>query len=189
MRGEMKIKKLVYILAIILLILIGILGILKWKSKEELVIQTEITPLEEITEEQERQTMISLYFINPESNSLVPEARRVDAKSLLENPYKVMVELLIDGPKNEKLIKSLPEGTKVNNATLKNNVVELDLSKEFIDNQTEDAERVSLSIYSIVNTLTELNEVNSVKFLIDGEENKKFNNIDLSLEGEFIRKD
>ena len=133
--------------------------------------------------------MISLYFINPESNSLVPEARRVDVKNLLENPYKVMVELLIDGPKNDKLTKSVPEGTRVNNARLKNNMVELDLSKEFIENQNGDIENASLSIYSIVNTLTELNEVNSVKILIDGEENKKFNNIDLSLEGEFIRKD
>ena len=185
MRG----KRLFIILIGILVIMIIILAVLKWRNKEELAIQTEITPLEEITEEQERQTMISLYFVNPESNTLVPEARRVDAKALLENPYKVMVELLIEGPKNEKLIKSLPEGTKVNSATLKNNVVELDLSKEFIDNQTDDAEKASLSIYSIVNTLTELNEVNSVKILIDGKENMKFNNIDLSLEGEFIRKD
>ena len=91
--------------------------------------------------------------------------------------------------KNDKLTKSVPEGTRVNNARLKNNMVELDLSKEFIENQNGDIENASLSIYSIVNTLTELNEVNSVKILIDGEENKKFNNIDLSLEGEFIRKD
>ena len=182
-------KRLLIFLVGILVIMIIILGILKWRSMENLAIQTEITPLEEMTEEQERQTMISLYFINPESNSLVPEARRVDAKNLLENPYKVMVELLIEGPKNEKLVASIPEGTKVNNATLKNNCVELDLSREFIDNQIGDAKKVALSIYSIVNTLTELNEVNCVKILIDGEENIKFNNMDLSLEGEFIRKD
>lgn len=182
-------KRLFIVLIVILIILIIVLAVLKWRSKEEVAIQTEITPLEEITDEQERQTMISLYFINPESNTLVPEARRVDAKTLLENPYKVMVELLIEGPKNDKLVASIPGGTKVNNAELKNSVVVLDLSKEFIDNQTGDAEIVSLSIYSIVNTLTELNEVNCVKILIDGEENIKFNNMDLSLEGEFIRKD
>ena len=67
--------------------------------------------------------------------------------------------------------------------------MELDLSKEFIENQKEDLDEISLSIYSIVNTLTELNEVNSVKILIDGEENKKYNNIDFNLENNFVRKD
>lgn len=182
-------RKKIAIALIILIILIGILVFMKFKDREEIAISTEITPLEELTEEQERQTMISLYFVNPETNTLTPEARRIDAKQLLENPYKLMVELLIEKPKNEKLISSIPEGTKVNNAVLKGDTVELDLSKEFIENQEEDIEKASLSIYSIVNTLTELNEVNSVKILIDGEENKSFNNISLSLKDAFIRKD
>ena len=182
-------KKLVIILVIILMIIIGVLAVMKFMSKEEEAIPTEITPLEEITDEQERQTMISLYFISPEANTLVPEARRVDAKTLLENPYKTLVELLIEGPKNDKLQTVIPEGTKVNKASLIENMVELDLSKEFVENQKGDAEKASFCIYSIVNTLTELNEVNSVKILIDGEENAKFENSDFSLSDAFIRKD
>ena len=184
----MKGKRIFIVLVAILLIMIVILAILKWKGKEKNIEQSEIIPLEEITEEQERQTMISLYFVNPENNDLAPEARKIDAKNLLENPYKFILELLINGPKNEKLYSIIPEGTKVNNATLNNDVVVVDLSKEFIENQ-ESAEKASLSIYSIVNTLTELNEVNAVKILIEGEENKVFNNIELNLEGNFVRKD
>ena len=183
----MKRKKILFTI-IIILIIAGVLVYTKFINKEETV-EAEITPLEEMTEEQERQTMISLYYTNIETKTLMPEARVIDAKKLVENPYKVLVELLIEKPKNEKLESSIPEGTKVNNASLKNNTVELDLSKEFIENQNGDVEKASLSIYSIVNTLTELNEVNSVKILIDGEENKKFNNIELSLENVFIRKD
>lgn len=182
-----KRKILVCIILLILLLIIGILIYIKINNELTENIETEITPLEEITDEQERETMISLYYTNTENNTLIPEARKIDAKELLENPYKKLVELLIEGPKNEKLISSIPEGTKVNNAILNGDMVELDLSKEFIENQTEDIEKAKLSIYSIVNTLTELNEVNSVKILIDGEENKKFNNIDLSLEGTFTR--
>lgn len=182
-------KKLSIILIIILIILIGVLIFMKFKDKKEIAIPTEITPLEEITEEQERQTMISLYFTNSETNTLIPEARKIDAKKLLENPYKLLVGLLIEEPKNEKLVSSIPEGTKVNNAVLKEDTVELDLSKEFIENQNGDIEKASLSIYSIVNTLTELNEVKAVKILIEGEENQKFNNIDLSLKDAFVRKD
>ena len=185
----MKRKTLFIILIIALVVIIGILIFMKFKNKEEIELPNEITPLEEMTEEQERQTMVSLYFTNPENNILVPEARKIDAKKLLENPYKVLVELLIEKPKNEKLISAIPEGTKVNNAVLKQDTVELDLSKEFVDNQTNDVEKASLSIYAIVNTLTELNEVNSVKILIDGEENVKFKDMDISLKEPFVRKD
>lgn len=61
-----------------------------------------------MTEEQERQTMIALYYTNIETNTLTPEARVIDAKSLLENPYKTLVTYLIDTPKNEKLKSSIP---------------------------------------------------------------------------------
>lgn len=182
-------KKLIIFLVIMLVVIIAVLAFMKFFEKEEETIPTEITPLEEITDEQERQTMISLYFVNQENNKLMPEARRVDVKLLLDNPYKTLVELLIEKPKNEKLESAIPEGTKVNSAKLQDNTIELDLSKEFVENQNGDIEKASLSIYSIVNTLTELNEVNSVKFLIDGEENVKFSNLDLSLEGRFIRRD
>ena len=37
-------------------------------------------------------------------------------------------------------------------------------------------------VYCIVNTLTELNEINSVKILIDGEENVYFGSVNLSEE-------
>ena len=182
-------KKVIIILVIILIAIIGVLAVMKFMNKEEETIPTEITPLEEITEEQERQTMISLYFVNPETNTLVPEARRIDAKKLLESPYITLIDLLIEGPKNEKLEIIIPEGTKVNRAELRGNTAVIDLSKEFIQNQKDDIEKASLSIYSIVNTLTELNEVNSVKILIDGEENAKFQNCDLRLSDAFIRMD
>ena len=42
-------------------------------------------------------------------------------------------------------------------------------------------------IYTIVNTLTELNEVQSVKFLIDGEEVKGFEEDSINLTNEFAR--
>lgn len=180
-----KRKMLFMVILVGLMIIIGVLIYMKLNNKEEQI--AEITPLEEMTEEQERETMISLYFINKETSTLAPEARKIDVKELIKDPYKMLIELLIDGPKNEKLAKSIPEGTKVNNAVLKNGIVELDLSKEFIDNQKSETKEIELCIYSIVNTLTELNEVNFVKILIEGEENKKIGDVDLSQE--FTRQD
>lgn len=129
--------------------------------------------------------MISLYYTNIETKTLMPEARVIDAKNLLENPYKTLTEYLMEAPKNEKLKSSIPEGTKVNKAERKGEVVTLDLSKEFIENKT--ADEINLAIFAVANTLTELNEVNYVKFLIDGEENKKIEGTDIVLNKEFAR--
>ena len=75
------------------------------KNKKEDTI-SEYVPEQEITEEQLRQTVITLYFLDSDTYKIVPEARQIDAKKLVIDPYKVLVNLLIEGPKNEKLKKS-----------------------------------------------------------------------------------
>ena len=45
------------------------------------------------------------------------------------------------------------------------------------------------TIYTIVNTLTELNEVQSVKFLIDGQEIEGFEEDAIKLTNEFAKTD
>ena len=43
------------------------------------------------------------------------------------------------------------------------------------------------SIYSIVNTVTELKEISSVKLLIEGEENKGFETDGIKFDNVFVR--
>ena len=142
------------------------------KNKEKN--NVEIVPEQEITEEQLRQTIITLYFFGKNSLKIEPEARKIDAKKLLENPYQTLINLLIDGPKNEELIKLIPEGTKLNNIEIKNNIIYIDFSEEFIKGQNLGKEQENIIIESILKTLTELNEVNGIKVLIDGKENQEF---------------
>lgn len=183
----MNTKKIFLILIGIAICIIVAVAIKSFSMKEEEQGTTEITPVEEMTEAQERQTIISLYFLNTETNSLVPEARVIDAKELLENPYKALLEGIIAEPKNEKLKSSIPKETKLNNVFLSGDCVTVDLSKEFVENQTE--ETIKLALYAIVNTLTELNEVVSVRILIDGEENVKPEGTEIELSTSFTRQD
>lgn len=180
----MKSKKFFIIVIVLLLCAMLVLTFMKIFNKNEEI--AEITPGEEMTEEQERQTIISLYYINNETNTLVPEARVIDAKELLESPYKVLVEYLSNKPRSENLKNSIPEGTKVNNVGLSGDIVTIDLSKEFIENQEEKS--IELAINAIVNTLTELNEVNSIKILIDGEERNEVTGTNINLSESFARK-
>lgn len=162
------------IIVVLILLILGVWYFLFYHKNNEAEVN-EIIPEEEISEEQMRQTIVSLYFYNETTQSLVPEGRLIDAKELLEEPYVKLMELLIEGPQNNSLTGTIPEGTRVNKAERKGDILYLDLSKEFIENHSGGETQESSTIYSIVNTMTNLTEVNAVKILIDGEENKAFN--------------
>lgn len=130
-----------------------------------------------------------MYFTSKDTNTLVPEARNIDVKELTKEPYQVLMNLLIEGPKNEKLETTIPEGTKINKIERKENVLWIDLSKEFIENQKNDAKAQSQAVYSIVNTMTQLNEIEAVKIIINGEENNSFPNNGISLKDAFVPKE
>ena len=189
----MKNKKLlscVIILSIILLILLFAFFFIRNKYNKNTIGEiTEYTPAQEFSDEEIRKTIVSLYFKNIETNSLIAEAKAIDVKKLYQDPYTHLINMLISGPESEKLESAIPEGTKVNSCTLKGNTVYVDLSKEFIDNAPSGITEESIIIYSIVNTLTELNEVTGVKILINGEENKGFNDNKMSFKDVFVKND
>lgn len=185
----MKSKKKIIILAIILLVIVIIVVMLfgKKEENEETIEFTEYTPQEEISTEQLRQTLITLYFKNKETGELAPEARMIDSKVLLSNPYNELMKLLIEGPKNESLIKLIPEGTTINNVEINKGIVYIDFSTEFTKTGTMGAEEESKIISSIVNTLIELTEVSGVKILINGEENQGFESGNLNFNEIFLK--
>lgn len=147
----------------------------------------EYVPQEEITDNELRNTIVTLYFESKESGQIQPEARLVDSKELLNDPYSYLVNLLIEGPKNESLRKVIPEGVCLKNATLIGECLTLNFSKEFINNSNGDAFSKSNIIYSIINTVTELKEVSRVKFLIEDEESDGFSDVGISFKNEFMR--
>lgn len=189
----MKNSKLLYAIIVLVLILL-ILGMVFFfnsnNSNENLSNElTEYTPEQEFSDDEIRKTIVSLYFKNIETNSLIAEARCIDVKNLAKDPYSYLINLLITEPENEKLESTIPEGTKVNSCTLKGNTVYVDLSADFVNNAPSGINEESMIVYSIVNTLTELNEVSGVKFLINGEENKSFKDGAMSFKDIFAKND
>ena len=188
MKKDNKIKGIV-IVAIVLLIMIGIIIFLFWGKEEEVEFIEEYTPQQEISQEQERQTIVSIYYNNKETNTLMPEARLIDVKELAKNPYVVLLNLAIQKPKSDKLESAIPEGTQVISVEVKQDIAYVNLSSEFIENHQGGAEKEAESVYAIVNTLTELNEVNSIRILIEGEENKAFTDNIINFKENFVRLD
>lgn len=186
----MKNKKIIMYVGIILIVIIligvGYLIINNIKNKNKNII-SEYTPQEEITEEQLRQTVITLYFLNSEDYKLAPEARQIDAKKLLDNPYEVLINLLLEGPKNDKLLKLIPENTKLNSAQVKDDILYIDFSEDFIKEQSLGKEQEEIILKSIVNTVTELTEIDKVAFLINGEKDKGFPDSGVMFDKIFVR--
>ena len=176
-------------LTIMAILIIGIVGVTIYllTNKNNDVSQNEIQPQEEVGNDTMRQTIATLYYQNKETKELMPEGRMIDSKTLLTDPYATLITLLIEGPKNEKLQTVIPEGTRVIKAELKGDIVYLDLSKEFIDNHKGGQEAENMTVYAIVNTLTQLNEVNSVKILINGREDQAFKDNKINFKNAFIR--
>ena len=183
-------KKIIMFISIILIVIIlggvGYIIINKINNKNK-INNIEYIPEEEISEEQLRQTIIYLYFLNNEKNNIKSEIKKIDSKLLMNNPYNILINFLIDGPTDENLIKIIPENTKLLGSELKGNILYINFSKEFIENQNLGKEYEELIVKSIVNTVTELNEVDGVVILIEGEENKAFEDGELIFNKIFIK--
>ena len=158
-------KKKIILIIILLAIILAIVAYF-FMQKKGGEIQKEYQP-----DEQMRQTIISLYYRNKETGELMPEGRLIDVKTLLNDPYKTLIEMLIEEPRNNKLESAIPKETVINKVELKDDILYLDVS---IENHQGGEKEENTTIYSIVNTLCELTEVNKIKILIDGEENKEF---------------
>lgn len=137
-------------------------------------VEVEYVPEREMEDIDLRKTMVTLYFQNSENKELQKESRLIDSKVLLNSPYDELIKMLIEGPVSSFLHKTLPEGTKLLGTELKGDCLYINFSKEFVDNCLGNEKGRENAIYSIVNTVCELNEVNCVKFLIEGEEGTKF---------------
>lgn len=171
----MKGNRLIYIFILIAILIAGIgyFYINNLKEKQVNSKLEEYIPEEEFSENEMKKTMVNLYFYNNDKGELEKESRIINAIDLIENPYIKLIELLIEGPKSEKLKTLMPTDVKVFNAEINDGCVTLDMSIELL-NHTEDIDLKNKMINSIVDTLTQLTEVESVRFLINGEENEIF---------------
>jgi germination protein M len=108
---------------------------------------------------------INVYYADSMGEYLVGEARVVSS----ENKYVDALNELMKLPINNSLIQLIPDGTKINSVSVEDGLAKVDFSKEFVENRFQSDTVDILLVYSIVNTLTEFPEVNSVSFYIDGE--------------------
>ena len=169
----MKNKKILFLLIFVLILIIFfIFYIVKHFNSGSSEESQEYTPEEEISDTQLRETIVTLYFLDKNSNTIKSEGKLIDSVSLLQNPYKELVNLLIKGPTSENLSNVFPENTQVLDAYIKNNCVTIDFSEELLNFENE-KQKYNI-VNCILNTLAKLNEVNSIEILVNGEKKDVF---------------
>lgn len=130
-----------------------------------------------------RKAEIVLYFPDVTGEDLIPEKREIfyNTNVPLET---VIVDELIAGPKDSNLYRSLPTGTKLISTSVVDGVCYINLSREFMEPIA--GQKETTAIYSIVNSLTELDEIQKVQISVEGLKNLMYRDL-ISLDTFFER--
>lgn len=78
-----------------------------------------------------------------------------------------IIEMLIAGPSNSSLVKTIPDGITLNSVKIKGNVVYIDFNEAFAS-ALANGEDVNFIAYSIANTMTEFKNINEVAITSGG---------------------
>ncbi len=152
---------------------------LRGSSDEELRPVSSIIISETEASRLAEKTPIRLYFANGENTKLKLEIRYIDTadtKRSTSHLASVIVRELIKGPSDETAFKrTVPAEAKLRTpVSISGKVATVDMSKEFKTKHSGGKDAEKMTIYSVVNSLTELEDIQKVKFTIAGKVQKEF---------------
>lgn len=117
---------------------------------------------------------LKLYFANENGDGLIEINRELAHNADASNVpmERLVIEQLISGPANGESYPTINPETKILSVTVRDGVCHIDFDSAFmkpVNNVTSD-----VTIYSIVNSLAELSNINKVQISIDGSTSGKF---------------
>lgn len=128
----------------------------------------------EISAETTEYAILTLYFANGDGTDLAPEERVVEVNSN-QTKEKTVLEQLIAGPAEKELRRTIPAETKIRDVTTTNDgTCYVNLSEDFVTKHIGGKREELLTVYSIVNSLCELDHIDKVQFLIEGKKLEEF---------------
>lgn len=122
---------------------------------------------------------ITLYFPDKSSDKLLAEQRKIKINDTVPIEQYVVNEL-IKGTQSSKSRNVISADTVLISAQTTDNTCFVNFKSGFIEKNSGNSANEKLIIYSIVNSLCELQNVNFVQFLVDGKKTESFGVIDLS---------
>ncbi|HAW50565.1 TPA: hypothetical protein DCX16_06425 [bacterium] len=111
---------------------------------------------------------IRLFFPDEQAEYFVVEEREVEKKEKEEDIARLIIRELLKGPTNEDLYSAIPEGTKLREIYIYEDVLYVDFSPEISNNHPGGSTGEIMTIFSVVNSLCANLTQYSVQILIDG---------------------
>jgi germination protein M len=116
---------------------------------------------------------VVLYFSDSQAMYLVGEERDVEIPEGVSLEEVIITELMA-GPRTHDLWSAIPDDTKLLSVETKNGICTVNFSREYIENSPGGTAAERMAIYSVVNTLTGLEGVQKVQFLIEGKKEEVY---------------
>lgn len=114
------------------------------------------------------QTEVRLYFPNQTGRFLREESRRETISDESGLPAFILRQLL-EGPISQTASRVFPAGTELLDVQITDGLCSVNLNSVFSDNAPSDALTARLQLLSVVNSLTELDSIQYVRFLSSGQ--------------------
>jgi germination protein M len=188
-------KMITAIMAVVMALMLCSCGSDKTSGVDEIP-EEDLQPVSSIVINEEEAAVLNekvpvcLYFGDEQQTKLVKELRYIDIKEAKKGATTLasaIVKELINGPKAKGLTAVIPTGVSLRSPVkIEARVATVDLTKEFIDNHPGGKTMEELTVYSIVDSLTEMKEIERVRIIINGKEVKTFKG-NLMLNNDFPR--
>ncbi|EOC99795.1 GerMN domain-containing protein [Caldisalinibacter kiritimatiensis] len=172
---------------VILMLLILILVLISCKSYERIDLNESKYPIiSPFPERKDRKVVI--YYPDSQLRYLVTENREIEVEEE-QNIIKIIINEFLKGPKSEYSKSLVSPNTKLLSLDVIGDTAYVNFSGDLIDSNLDERNE-ALLLYSIVNTITEIDTIKNVQILIDGKDRNIFINnykIDKPLEkSEFL---
>jgi spore germination protein GerM len=124
----------------------------------------------------QRQVMVGvkLYFVDSEMLRLLPVEIYISDTTPQKKAQAVLDELIRGRDDNPKIRRTIPNIKNGMTVKVENNTAYVDISKKMVETHPEGRELELLTIYSIVNSLTGIEGISTVRFTINHEIAKDF---------------
>lgn len=113
-----------------------------------------------------------IYFAD-ESGTMLKQYEINDAEYGGYSQEEFVLNQLVKGPQESGFTQTLSKDVKINNVVTINNICYVDFGNSFMDEQGKVSDQ--LVIYSVVNTLSEINGVHKVQISVNGDSSLKYN--------------
>ncbi|MEA4964513.1 MAG: GerMN domain-containing protein [Oscillospiraceae bacterium] len=126
------------------------------------------------------ETTLNIYYSDADSRYLIPQEVKTKLETT-EEQAAYAISLLGQAPESGALRTTLPENTEILDLSIEDGLCIVDFSADFLQNRPETDSEERMTILSIVDTLTEFQEINRVQFYVEGEVLSTYYHMDLSL--------